>query len=78
MGGRRKSDFKKNTFENNEDITITNFELRFAADDINKSDSIPKGYQRQIPENLKRDVGKYAFIWNFFRCLKIFIETSQI
>ena len=41
----------------------TNAELRFAADEINKSDSRPKTYQKQIPEKVRRQVGKYVFIF---------------
>ena len=65
---------KENTFEKNEDITIThvitctmkettNAKLRFAADEINKSASRPKTYQKQISKNMKKEVAKYVLIF---------------
>ena len=74
---------KENTSENDEDITITNVvtsvtkdvtnaELSFAVDEIKKSHSRPKQYQKQIPENVKREVGKYASIFGTSSAIKKF------
>ena len=39
---------------------ITNNELRFAVNEINKSLGRPKKYQKEIPEKVKREVGNHA------------------
>ena len=74
---------KENTSENNEDVTVTNVvtsvtkditnaELSFAANEIKKSHSRPKQYQKKIPEYVKIEVGKHASIFETFSTIKRF------
>ena len=46
--------------------------MRFAADEINKSDRRPKTYQKQIPEKVKREVGQYALTCGTSSAIKKF------
>ena len=39
---------------------ITNAELRFAANEIDKSHGRPKKNQKEIPEKVRREVGNHA------------------
>ena len=72
---------KEKTSEDKEDIKITNTvssvmkdttnpELSFAAEKIKKSHCRPTLYQKQIPENAEREVGKHVSIFGTFSAIK--------
>ena len=72
----------KNT-ENAEEITvtkvvsstpteITNGELRFAVNEIDKSHGRPKKYQKGVPEKVKREVRNHALTFGTSSAIKIF------
>ena len=51
---------------------ITNAELRFAANEIDKSHGRPKKYQKEIPEKVKREVGNHALTFGTSSAIKTF------
>ena len=51
---------------------ITNAELRFAANEIDKSHDRPKKYQKEIPEKVKREVGNHALTFGTSSAIKKF------
>ena len=51
---------------------ITNAELRFAANEIDKSHVRPKKYQKEIPEKVKREVGNHALTFGTSSAIKKF------
>ena len=51
---------------------ITNAELRFAANDTDKSHGRPKKYKKEIPEKVKREVGNHALTFGTSSAIKNF------
>ena len=51
---------------------ITNSELRFAVNEIDKSHGRPKKCQKEIPEKVKSKVGNHALIFGTSSAIKIF------
>ena len=51
---------------------ITNTELRFAVNEIDKLHDRPKKYQREIPEKVKREVGNHALTFEILSAIKKF------
>ena len=51
---------------------ITNTELRFAVNEINKSLGRPKKYQKEIPEKVKREFGNHALKFGTSPAIKTF------
>ena len=49
---------------------ITNAELTFAANEIDKSHGRPKKYQKEIPEKVKREVGNHALTFGTSSAIK--------
>ena len=51
---------------------ITNVDLRFAANEIDKSRGRLKKYQKEIPEKVKREVGNHALTFGTSSAIKKF------
>ena len=51
---------------------ITNAELRFTANEIDKSHGRPMKYQKEIPEKVKREVGNHALTFGTSSAFKKF------
>ena len=74
---------KKENNNDKDDVTITNVispatsevtnaELAFVSQEFDKSAGRPKNYQKNIPENVRKEVGKYAFIHGTSSAIKRF------
>lgn len=49
---------------------VTNAELRFVADEVEKSHARPKQYQKDIPEKLKKEIGHHALTYGTASAVK--------
>ena len=58
---------------------ISNAELRFVVNEIDKSHGRPKKYQKEIPETVKKGRRKSGIdIWNIVSHQKIFRKVYKI
>ena len=56
---------------------VTNAKLAFVSQEFNKSAGRPKNYQKNIPENVRKEVGKYALIMEPLQPLKGFLPSIR-